>query len=159
MAQTAPNWKDHLGTIPVGKAALPYVGGTKTMDWQNMEAANQRNAANIASQEAMHAQEMALAQRKQAFDEYMRQQEFNLEMLEHEAWKAANVQVAQGGYGNDQFAAAYNDPYAGIKRGSITTKPLPTLQTKPNATPASGGTVQYTKPAVPNTQVDFRKYF
>ena len=157
MVQEAPTWKDHLGTIPVGKASLPYAGGTKTMDWQNMEAANKRNAAQIASQEAMFAQEMAYKRQMFELEQWEAQQRWALEWLNHEAYKAANAQVASGGYGQDQFGAAYNDPYAGIRQGNVTTKPLPQLATKPNVAPSSG-TINYTKPATPNTQVDFRKY-
>ena len=156
MAQGAPTWKDHLGTIPVGKAALPYAGGTKTMDWQNMEAANRRNAAQIASNEAMFAQEMAHKREQLALQQWIAQQEWALNWLEHEALRAARAQVG-GGYGQG-FASAYNDPYAGMRQGNVTTKPLPPLAQKPNIAPSSG-TIVYNKPVTPNTQIDFRKYF
>jgi hypothetical protein len=97
MTQGAPTWKDHLGTIPVGKAALPYAGGTKTMDWQNMEAANQRHASSLASQEGMFAQEMALKRQQLALDQWEAQQRWAINWLEHEALKAASAQVGSGG--------------------------------------------------------------
>lgn len=172
--QLAPNWRDHLQSIPVGKAQLPYAGGTPTMDWHNMQAENQRNAARIASQEMMHAKDHALALRKQEFYEWYERENLRLQALERAAYDAAMAQYSD----RMAFESAKTTPTP--TQGNITTeKPLPPLATKPGAVSSPDAVLGYhtnpninminprtglTVPAVnvkqfPGQTQDFRKYF
>ena len=108
MAQQAPNWKDHLGQIPVNNISAPYAAGTKTMDHLNMDSANMRHSQSIASQEKMHSQSLALDRERLALQQWEAQMRMNLEYMEFEANKAAlEEQWAKQGYTDNLFEQAY----------------------------------------------------
>lgn len=110
MAQQAPNWKDHLGQIPVNNISAPYAAGTKTMDHLNMDSANMRHSQSIASQEKMHSQGLALDRERLALQQWEAQMRMNLEYMEFEAYKAELERKWAGGgtsNGNNTLIGGY----------------------------------------------------
>lgn len=75
--QKAPNWKDHLSSIPTNTANAPYKSGTKTLGAKELAAANAR-----------HAAEMALQREKLALSQWETQMRHNLSMMEFQALQA-----------------------------------------------------------------------
>jgi len=123
-----PMWQDYLGQMPTNNIQAPYAAGTKTLGHLEMDSANRRaaqalasqekmQAMSIASQQAMHRDDIALSREDLELRRAAQLWEQNYKMLTYEAAQAALQQATgqlsqypTGGYYSGQTpGSAIND--------------------------------------------------
>ena len=102
--QRAPNWVDYLGQASKLRQSAgttpPYAPGTKTMRHQEMKSREKIAQSQIASQEKMHSQNMALQREKLALEKWNLENQWKYNWLQFEAMQSLEQETAAGfGFG------------------------------------------------------------